>query len=376
VYNPDGKLSILHLILAVRETSAPYNEHCLPWAGTRHISVCTYFGSDLTPPQSIRLFNGDGTLPGFFRALRSALDEKQYDVIHVHAPHLGLLFLIGTLFSRRMVGRSTVITVHDSFQNYKSRNKLLFIPVFAAFQSVVCCSRASYDSFPDFFKRLAGDRLCYAQNGPDIARVDRIAAGIRRQVFQAGVFTSAAIGRMVDIKNHASLLQAFRASANASSRLVLIGDGPLRAQLEGRAREFGLADQVEFTGLIPRELVFQHLLNADLFVSTSRGEGLPVSVLEAMACGCPVLLSDIPPHREIAEGVDFIPLVDPDDAAGFAREMARFRAMPARERAAIGWKCRKLVEEHFSLAAMHARYGEIYARVMGAPVSSSMELAS
>jgi glycosyltransferase involved in cell wall biosynthesis len=88
------------------------------------------------------------------------------------------------------------------------------------------------------------------------------------------------------------------------------------------------------------------------------------------------LLSDIPPHREIAEGVDFIPLIQPDDVAGFAREIKRFREMPPADRAAIGQKCRKLVEERFSLDAMHAGYSAIYAQLLDRPVPHSLRRAS
>ncbi len=89
-----------------------------------------------------------------------------------------------------------------------------------------------------------------------------------------------------------------------------------------------------------------------------------------MACRCPVLLSDIPPHREIAEGVDFIPLVQTEDVAGFAREIKKFREMTPSQRAAIGEKCRKLVEDRFSLPAMHAGYAEVYSEITGGPVST------
>lgn len=373
--DPNGKLSILHIILAAKETSAPYNEHCLPWAGARNITVAAYFKGDVTPPASLRLFEGDGTLRGFFRTLNAALKARSHDIIHIHSPHLGLLFLLATFLNRK-VTRAAVVTVHDSYQNYKTRNKLLFLPVFAGFRRVVCCSKASYESFPAFFKLLAGDRLCYSQNGPDIERIDRIAARHTPAPSDTGTFTSTAIGRMAPIKNPFGLLEAFSSSADKDSRLIWIGEGPLRPALMEQAREMGLVEQINFTGAITREAVFDHLLNADMFVSASLGEGLPLSVMEAMACGLPVLLSDIPPHREIAEGMDFIPLVKPEDTAGFARELSRFQAMSAGERKAIGRKCRKLVQERFSMTAMHARYAEIYTQVSGTTFPAPLENAS
>jgi glycosyltransferase involved in cell wall biosynthesis len=373
LHKSKGNLSILHIILAVRETSAPYNEHCLPWADKHDITICTYFGSDINLPKTITLYEGDGSLLGFLRVLRSALDEKKFDIIHAHSPHIGLLFLVAILFSYRRFAPSTVITVHDSYPDYKLRNRLMFIPVFARFQTVVFCSQASFDSFPVFFKRLAGDRLGVVQNGLDIARVDRIAANTQQRAHQTSDFTVVAISRLVDIKNPFSVLTAFQRSIDQTSRLLYIGDGPLRQSLLTKSGEAGPKNRIEFTGLIPREKVFEYLLNADLFISMSGGEGLPVSVLEAMTCRCPVILSDIPPHREIAEGADFIPLIKPDDVTGFAREIKNFREMSVSERTAIGQKCRKLVEERFSLPAMHAGYEEVYAQIMGNRAPSLLE---
>jgi glycosyltransferase involved in cell wall biosynthesis len=205
------------------------------------------------------------------------------------------------------------------------------------------------------------------QNGLNIARVDRTAANVQPQPKEKGKFTIVAISRLVevDVKNPFAVLAAFQRGADQSSRLIYIGEGPLRHSLTTKSRETGMGSQTEFTGLIPRDAVYGHLLNADLFISTSRGEGLPISVLEAMACRCPVILSDIPPHREIAEGVDFIPLLPPDDEEGFAREIRRFTEMSAEERAEIGEKCRRFVEKRFSLDVMHAGYEEIYNQVIG-----------
>ncbi|MGI0024188.1 MAG: glycosyltransferase family 4 protein [Nitrososphaera sp.] len=377
MYKLKEKLSMLHVILAVRETTGSYNQFCLPLAGRRDITICTYFASDITAPGAITLFEGDGSLKGFFRALKAALAEKEYDIIHVHSPHCGFLFLAATRFAYWKFKPFTVVTVHDSYPNYKLRNRILWLPVFASFQRVICCSQASYDSFPVFYKRLAGDRLRVVQNGLDIARVDRVAANIRQRPRQTSDFTTIAISRLVDIKNPFSVIGAFQQSANQASqtsRLIYIGDGPLRNSLITKRRQVGLENQLEFTGLIPRDKVFEYLLRADLFISTSSGEGLPVAVLEAMACGCPVLLSDIPPHREIAEGVDFIPLIQPDDVAGFAREIKKFRQMPASERRAIGQKCRELVEQRFSLPAMHSGYAAVYAQIAANQAPSLLDM--
>ena len=357
------KLKILRIILAIRETSAPYNQFSLAWADKHDITICTYFASDIVPSKTVDVFEGDGSVKGFFRALKAALHGKKYDVIHVHSPHLGCLFLLAALFRYRKLLNSTVITVHDSYQNYKLRNRLMFIPVFASFRRIVCCGQASYDSFPSLYKWLAGDRLCAIPNSLDVARVDRIAANVVQNK-KSNIFSVVAVSRLVDIKNPFAVLMAFQQGSDQTGRLTYMGDGPFRPSLISKSQEMGIQDRAEFTGVVPREKVFESLLNADLFISTSRGEGLPVSVLEAMACGCPVLLSDIPPHREIAEGLDLIPLIQEDDIAGFAREIKKFSAMQASERKSIGRTCRKVIEERFSLPVMHAAYEEVYRQVM------------
>lgn len=365
--NVHAALNVLHLVLSIGETSAPYNEHCLPWANQSAIAICTYFRATVQPPNTITLFEGDGSVKGFFRVLQAALAAKEYDVIHVHAPHLGFLLGLATTFAVQKHTPATLITIHDSYPNYKLRNRLLLLPVFATFPKIVCCSNASFASFPWYYRLLAGKRLGAIQNGLDIDRVDRVAAQARPATRTAEQFTLVAISRLVAIKNPFTVLKAFQSSAVPTSRLVYIGDGVLRPDLLAQNQTAPTEQQVTFTGLIPREQVFAHLLNADLFISASHGEGLPISVLEAMACGCPVLLSDIPPHREIAQHGNFIPLVQQDDVTGFAREISKFQAMSAAERTQIGQRCRKLVEEHFSLPAMRNNYLDLYHSLLQQP---------
>ncbi len=357
-------LRILHVILVLRPTNGQYNEHCLPMLSKREITICTYFKSEITPPAGITLFDGDNSLRGFYRASRAALQAREYDIIHVHTPHAGVLLLMTLLLSgryRKLIP-STVHTVQNSFQNFNLRNKLLFIPSFVSFRRLVFCSQASYESFPVFLKRLGGNRLHVVPNAVDLDRIDRVA-----QVGQAAhsdPFTIATVG-LIKMKNPFTVLEAFREYPDQASKLVFIGEGNLRPLLAQEVEKSGLQKQVKMTGLIERDSVFEYFTQADLFVSASWGEGLPVAVMEAMACRRPVILSDIPPHREIAESADFIPLIKPHDVAGFAREIKKFREMSVSERAMIGQKCRKLIEERFSLPAMHAGYAEVYAQITG-----------
>jgi glycosyltransferase involved in cell wall biosynthesis len=365
----NDRLSVLHLILALKPTNGQYNEHCLPLMNERAITICTYFRSDIKPPDQITLFDGDNTIFGFFRALRAALAKRKYDIIHVHTPHAGVLLIVGLLafglFKKLMP--STVHTVQNSYENFKLRNKWLFIPSFAFFRQMVFCGDASYESFPRFFKWLAGKRMAVVQNCVDLERIDRIAKAI--PITHNDRFRISTVG-LIDIKNPFTVLEAFHQSGNSDRELFFLGEGALRTSLTQRITSLGLQEHAKLTGMIPRDKVFEYFSTSDVFVSASRGEGLPVAVLEAMACNRPVILSDIPPHREIVKDIDFIPLIDSEDVAGFARAIKKYQEMSASERTAIGEKCRKIVEDRFSLPAMHAGYARIYSHITGNHVAS------
>jgi glycosyltransferase involved in cell wall biosynthesis len=367
------RLSILHIILVLKPTNGQYNEHCLPLMDKRDITICTFFKSNITPPVAITLFDGDNTIRGFFRAARAALMKREYDIIHVHTPHAGVLLLVA-LFMFGLYKKlipSAVHTVQNSYENFKFRNKLLFFPSFVFFRQIVFCSHASYESFPGFYRWLAAGRMDVVQNGVDLDRIDRITKA--KPTVENDQFTLATVG-LIQIKNPITVLDASYQYNDRDTKLIFLGEGSLRPILTQKVESLGLQQQVQLTGMVARDLVFECFAFADLFVSASWGEGLPVAVMEAMACGCPVVLSDIPPHREIAEGVDFIPLIKPDDVKGFAREIKKFREMSVAERKAIGQKCRRLIEERFSLPIMHAGYKEIYSKITGNQVPSVLEM--
>jgi glycosyltransferase involved in cell wall biosynthesis len=359
--NKSKRLSVLRLVLSICESSAPYNQFCLPLTEQQDITICSYFKSKILVPNEIKLYEGNGSVKYFMSLLKSALGEKDYDIIHAHTPHVGLLFLIISFFNSNKYISKSVYTFHSSYNNYKLKNKLLLLPIFAFFRKIVCCSNSSYENLPVFYLWLAGKRICIIQNGVNLERIDNVLSNKQMQRKENNFFIILSIGRLIDVKNPTCLLKAFKNCGIKNSKLIFIGNGYLKNSLVNASKCY---KNVEFTGLIKRNEVYKYLQKADLFVSTSKVEGLPISVLEAMANSCPVILSDIPPHREIAEFLDFIPLLDPNNIKEFSEEILKYSKMLPRKRKEMGKKCRKLVEKRFSLNIMLKKYEELYSRLL------------
>ena len=123
-------------------------------------------------------------------------------------------------------------------------------------------------------------------------------------------------GRIDIGKNVEALISALGLIAkDISFKAIICGDGANRASVEQIARDLGVADRIIFTGYIDN--LWELMKRADVFVSFSRCEGCPNAILEAMASECPLVVSDIPGHREILDERDalFVKLDDPAEAA-------------------------------------------------------------
>jgi glycosyltransferase involved in cell wall biosynthesis len=166
------------------------------------------------------------------------------------------------------------------------------------------------------------------------------------------------VGRLKEPKTFVTLARAFARLDAGTFRGLIVGDGPDRDAVADALEDA----PVELLG--ERDDVPALLAEADVFVLSSASEGLPLSLLEAMACGLPVVASAVGGVPELvgAAGV----LVEPNDDGKLAEVLASLLADQERRRA-LGASARARVEREFSLAKMREQHVELYDRLLGIP---------
>lgn len=142
--------------------------------------------------------------------------------------------------------------------------------------------------------------------------------------------TVVAVGRLHPVKGHDVLVRAMERVRRAvpTARLRLIGEGPARAETEALVRELGLGACVELLGERPAEVVRDELRRAAVFVLPSRSEGMPISLIEAMATGCPAVatrVGGVPGVLEDGAGL----VVSPEDPEELADALVRLLSSDA-----------------------------------------------
>jgi glycosyltransferase involved in cell wall biosynthesis len=185
------------------------------------------------------------------------------------------------------------------------------------------------------------------------------AAARARLGLAAGDYVVATVGRLNWAKDHALLIDSFARlrSGWPESRLVIVGEGPTRRDLQALIARHALGDAVLLTG--DRGDVPELLPAFDVFALTSVTEGYSVALLEAAAAALPMIATDVGGNREIvADGVTGVVVARSVDAV--ARALAELARSPER-RAQMGSRAREWVEQHGSIGAMARAYRELYA---------------
>ena len=139
-----------------------------------------------------------------------------------------------------------------------------------------------------------------------------------------------AVGRLIEQKGHDWLCRAFSevCAQYPEWHMVILGEGPLRNRLQSLVAELGISNRVSMPGRVGN--VADWYVRADLFVLSSRFEGFPSALIEAMASGCPCVSSDCDtgPRELIEDGVNGR-LVAPDDVRALAEALGQLMQDPA-----------------------------------------------
>ena len=187
-----------------------------------------------------------------------------------------------------------------------------------------------------------------------------------RRPHGSGRLTLLAVGRLHPVKNHMFLIQAcfFLKESGLPVRCLIAGDGPERCRLEMLIDHLGLQDTVQLLGHIPRAELVSYYDRADLVVLTSRSEGIPITLMEAMARSCLVLAPAITGIPElVVDGVTGF-LYPPGALEEFVWRVTQIaRALPACDRLRRAGYER--VSEHFQLATNLQTLGDLFLHRVG-----------
>jgi len=178
------------------------------------------------------------------------------------------------------------------------------------------------------------------------------------------------VGRLVEKKGLDVLLRALPhvIKEHPLTRLTVVGHGPLEGDMKALATELGVADRVHFTGPVPHKRLPDLYRKASIFVAPFREarsgdrEGLGLVLVEALACGCPVIASDIPATRDVLAGVPGVRTTQPEDVASLAGALIsalRDEFGAIRETAAA----RAMLLDRFDWDAVAAGYGDLLEKV-------------
>ena len=298
-----------------------------------------------------------GVLARLYRCFR----HEKARVVHTHQ-FAQLLF---SLLPAKACGAKIVHTEHEYYlyrQNARARRILKQLTRFCSAFTVVGPDVARYYTEE---LGLSSSRMDVIPNAVDLDQFcvrgedPRRRLGLSNEEVVLGV-----VGRLEPEKDHRTLLRAFQAfrARGHTARLLVVGDGSLRGQLEAQCRALDIERSVTFLG--PRSDIPEVLAAFDIFVLSSVQEGVPLSVVEAMAAGKPVIATDVGGLRLLVRPSVNGLLVPAADPAALEAAMSKLSANAAL-RQEMGRRSREIAQESFGLSAMMKRYENLYDSVLG-----------
>lgn len=271
-----------------------------------------------------------------YRRLKKLLAKNRYDIVHTHTPNASALVRLACRKPRRE-GTKVLYTAHG-FHFYNGaplKNWLVYYPI-ERFLSrwtdgILTMNREDYAQAKQFHV----GRAFYVHGvGIESDRFSDFSPEARqalRRELDVGPndLLLIAVGELIPRKNHRLLIRALARLHDPQIKLVIVGSGA-KDRLEDLAQSLGVSRSIRFLGY--RTDIPALLQAADLFVFPSFQEGLPVSLMEAMAAGLPAVCSDIRGNRDLIEDGKGGLLRDPKDPDAFAAAIEKMLVHPGMRR--------------------------------------------
>jgi glycosyltransferase involved in cell wall biosynthesis len=264
----------------------------------------------------------------FWRMLR----RERVRALHVH--HHGALVLCG--LPAWLAGIPRVVMTEHGLQALRERPRARKLTAqFGRYATAITVVEPAQAAYFHAELGIATDKLFCISNAVRVrSRSEEAVVRMRRTLgIPAALFTFFYVGRLNEVKDLGTLLEAFARlpdEVRNRARLYLVGEGPERAMLETKRTALALDDKVVLLGA--RDDVFDLLLAADAFVMSSKSEGLPMVLLEAMAAGVPCVataVGGIPALFGKDRGL-LVPAQDPGELAAAMATLARSPEVRAR----------------------------------------------
>ena len=273
-------------------------------------------------------------LKSFFKIYR-LLKENDYDIVHTHSSKAGIL----GRWAGWLTGIEWIVhTIHGlPFHEYQSRPEFWLysglerITGGITHQIQTVCDRMAEKARAVGIEPEGGYRTVYSgMELDDFLAVEPVGSAEAEDIkgrwgYESEHFVFGKIARLFHLKGHKYCLRAFKrvVEEHPNARLLLVGDGILREQLEEQCREFNIRDKVQFAGLVPYHQIPEMLGVMDCLVHTSLREGLPRVIPQAQAAGRPVISYEIDGAPEAIDHNESGLLVEPEAVDELAAQMLR-----------------------------------------------------
>jgi glycosyltransferase involved in cell wall biosynthesis len=274
-------------------------------------------------------------------------------LIHMHQPRSAFVTCVLSFLLAPKIPK--VYTVHNNIDNFSLIGKFSLLMTFYFSSKIIFVSKDASESFSSY-KKFFKSKMMVIQNGVDLTRIDIFKGSQDPRNNEIVKFIST--GRFTEQKNQFFLIDVFNSVKNDFNwTLSIFGSGEYADALQVKINQLKLQDRIWLCPTLPRNEIFCKYYEHDIYVSTALWEGLPVALMEAMACEKICFVSNIPSHIELSN-TEGLFLIDFDVFSW--RELILNSPSLIELKDRLGKENRALIENSHSMQFMMENYRRIY----------------